>query len=59
MTLHQNILGVDVARDWIDTFDLASGVSRRVSSLFTLVFHRTTGGWKVVHVHDSDVPAAK
>lgn len=38
MTLHQNILGVDVARDWIDTFDLASGVSRRVSTSDLVAF---------------------
>jgi len=30
MTLHQNILGVDIARDWIDVFDLSNGTSRRV-----------------------------
>jgi transposase len=31
MTLHQNVLGVDVARDWIDTFDLASCEARRIA----------------------------
>lgn len=30
MTLHQNILGVDIARDWIDVFDLSNGTSHRV-----------------------------
>lgn len=30
MTLHQNILGVDAAKDWIDTHDLASGRGGRI-----------------------------
>jgi transposase len=32
MTLHQNILGVDVAKDWIDTCDLASGRTARIET---------------------------
>lgn len=32
MILHQNILGVDVARDWIDTCDLASGRIRHIET---------------------------
>ena len=31
MTLHQNVLGVDVARDWIDIFDPAAGEARRIA----------------------------
>jgi transposase len=31
MTLHQNVLGVDVARDWIDTYDLAACEGRRIA----------------------------
>jgi transposase len=32
MTLHQNVLGVDVAKDWIDICDLASGRTRRIGT---------------------------
>lgn len=32
MTLHQNILGVDVAKDWIDTCELASGRTARIET---------------------------
>jgi transposase len=32
MTLHQNILGVDVAKDWIDTCDPASGRTARIET---------------------------
>jgi transposase len=32
MTLHQNVLGVDVAMDWIDTCDLASGEIRHIET---------------------------
>lgn len=32
MTLHQNILGVDVAKDWIDTCDLALGRTARIET---------------------------
>jgi transposase len=32
MTLHQNILGVDVAKDWIDTCDLANGETARIDT---------------------------
>jgi transposase len=32
MTLHQNVLGVDAAKDWIDTYDLASGGIRRIET---------------------------
>jgi transposase len=32
MILHQNILGVDVAKDWIDICDLASGRIRRIGT---------------------------
>jgi len=32
MILHQNILGVDVAKDWIDLCDLASGQIRRIDT---------------------------
>lgn len=56
MTLHENILGVDVARDWIDTFDLTRGVSRRVptSELYAFaesladvfVVFEATGGYE-------------
>ena len=31
MTLHRHVLGVDIARDWIDMFDLASGEARRIA----------------------------
>lgn len=56
MTLHQNILGVDVAKDWIDVFDLSSGTSRRILtsdlSAFTkslnsvFVVFEATGGYE-------------
>ncbi len=32
MTLHPNILGVDVAKDWIDVFDPASGKDARIET---------------------------
>lgn len=32
MTLHQNVLGVDIAKDWIDIFDTASGKARRIET---------------------------
>jgi transposase len=32
MILHQNVLGVDVAKDWIDICDLASGRIRRIET---------------------------
>jgi transposase len=32
MILHQNVLGVDVAKDWIDICDLASGQVRRIDT---------------------------
>jgi transposase len=32
MILHQNVLGVDVAKDWIDICDLASGQVRRIET---------------------------
>jgi transposase len=32
MTLHQNVLGVDVAKDWIDICDPASGQVRRIET---------------------------
>lgn len=48
MTLHQNILGVDVARDWIDTFDLRSGVLRRVSTSDLSAFAEELDGSFVV-----------
>jgi len=32
MTLHQNIFGVDVAKDWIDVCDLSSGEVRRIET---------------------------
>ena len=32
MILHQNVLGVDVAKDWIDICDLASGKTRRTDT---------------------------
>jgi len=32
MTLHQNVVGVDVAKDWIDTCDLASGEVRHIDT---------------------------
>jgi transposase len=32
MILHQNILGVDAAKDWIDICDLASGQVRRIET---------------------------
>jgi len=32
MTLHQKVLGVDAAKDWIDTCDLASGQIRRIET---------------------------
>lgn len=31
MTLHQTVLGVDVAKDWIDTCDLASGRDNHIA----------------------------
>ncbi len=30
MTLHQNVIGVDVAKDWIDVFDPSTGCARRI-----------------------------
>jgi transposase len=32
MILHQNVLGVDVAKDWIDICDLAAGQVRRIET---------------------------
>lgn len=32
MTLHQNVVGVDVAKDWIDTCDFASGAVRHIET---------------------------
>lgn len=32
MTLHQNVLGVDVAKDWIDIYDLSSGRIARIDT---------------------------
>jgi transposase len=32
MILHQNVLGVDVAKDWIDICDLSSGKIRRIET---------------------------
>jgi transposase len=32
MILHQNFLGVDVSKDWIDTCDLASGETRHIDT---------------------------
>lgn len=32
MTLHHNVVGVDVARDWIDICDLASGAVRHIET---------------------------
>jgi transposase len=32
MTLHRNVLGVDVAKDWIDVFTLATGQHQRVAA---------------------------
>jgi transposase len=32
MTLHRNVLGVDVAKDWIDVCDPASGQERRIDT---------------------------
>ncbi len=32
MTMPHNIIGVDVAKDWIDTHDLATGAARRIAS---------------------------
>lgn len=48
MTLHQNVLGVDVARDWIDTFDVASGASRRILTADLPTFFRDLKGIFVV-----------
>lgn len=48
MTLHQNVLGVDVARDWIDTFDLASGAQRRILTSDLSSFARSLNGFFVV-----------
>jgi transposase len=31
MTLHRNVLGVDIAKDWIDTFDPTSGKHARIA----------------------------
>lgn len=56
MTLPQNVLGVDIARDWIDVFDLSTGASSRIatSDLRTfvrplrdvLVVFEATGGYE-------------
>jgi transposase len=32
MTLHQNVLGVDVAKDWIDAFDPSTNTVRRIKT---------------------------
>ena len=40
MTLPQNILGVDIARDWIDVFDLSSGASSRIATADLQTFVR-------------------
>ena len=35
-----------------------AGGERPYRSLFTLVFQRRAGAWKIVHVHDSEAPPA-
>ncbi len=40
MTLPQNVLGVDIARDWIDVFDLSSGTSNRITTADLQIFVR-------------------
>jgi transposase len=56
MTLPQNVLGVDIARDWIDVFVLSIGTSSRIATsdlrVFTrgldnvLVVFEATGGYE-------------
>lgn len=56
MTLHQNILGVDIARDWIDVFDLSTGMSSHIATFDleafagglgdVLVVFEATGGYE-------------
>jgi transposase len=56
MTLPQNVLGVDIARDWIDVFDLSSGASNRIATTDlgtfvrplhdVLVVFEATGGYE-------------
>lgn len=56
MTLHQNVLGVDIAKDWIDAFDTASGCSIRIKTedietfvcglSNSLVVFEATGGYE-------------
>ncbi len=56
MTLHQNVLGVDIAKDWIDSFDTASGCSIRIKTedietfvrglSNSLVVFEATGGYE-------------
>lgn len=48
MTLHQNILGVDIAKDWIDVFDLSAQTSRRILTADLRAFARGLGGVLVV-----------
>lgn len=56
MTLHQNILGVDIAQDWIDVFDLSTGMSSHIATFDlqafagglgdVLVVFEATGGYE-------------
>lgn len=48
MTLHQNILGVDIAKDWIDVFDLSTKVSTRISTCDLRAFTHGLGDVFVV-----------
>ena len=48
MTLHPNILGVDIAKDWIDVFDPSTQTSRRILTADLRAFARGLGDVLVV-----------
>jgi transposase len=48
MTLHQHVLGVDVAKDWIDVFDPSSERSIRIATSQLKAFARGLGNVLVV-----------
>ena len=58
--LHVRILGAEAA---LVSFrlvgqEMSADRVRPYAALFTLVFQRQNGAWKIVHVHDSDQPPA-
>lgn len=48
MTLHRNVLGVDVATDWIDVFDPSNDRSVRIATSDLRSFARKLSGVFVV-----------